>query len=217
MNNSDPSGMMSCNLSRAVIPWNPALVALGRGSYPSFCAGVMGVNWVWNNTLGPLINLYTISNQSQATMLAKQIVNSTQSAMIAMWMDSYSYSGCTPNAGGSGIQCSTPFSTWMSSDPFTTEDLGGTHPWTTWIGDIVNAQVLGVLVLTAIQAIANYPAGNMGGQVASYLESQAGFNPVFTVPTAPGSTATTNPVNGSTASYSFQPTQSPNSATSCVV
>jgi RHS repeat-associated protein len=187
VNNSDPSGMMSCNPQGAVAPWTPSLVALGGTSTnPQFCASIMGVNWIWNNTLAPLINPYNVGVQSQANMLAQHILTSTMAAVTAMWMDYKPYGGCVPTDAGTNFSCTTSFTSWMSTSPFTsTVLLGETRPWKTWVLDITGAQLVAVVIDALAQAVVNYPAGTVGGMVASQLETVLGFNPTVTLPTAP--------------------------------
>ena len=108
VNGSDPSGMLSCNPGRAAAPWSNGVLSLSQRN--RVCAARMGINWLFNNTVGPLIGILSATAKGAARELAVAIVTSTNAALMVIWMDEFGFCGRTLASG-----CDQSYSCWITS------------------------------------------------------------------------------------------------------
>jgi len=134
----------------------------------------MGVNWVWNNTLGPMVNLYSVSTKSGADAVAQMIVSSSEAAMQAIWFDNKANGQCSVDDVGV-VKCGESFSSWIEGG-FAAVDVADDYAWDFgWIERFNFLVVENGLVSEELFDYLNKPFGGLGGQIASIIEAHLGL------------------------------------------
>ena len=180
MNNSDPSGELACNPSGNAPVLSVGLIDLSA-THPQR-AQDMGVNWVYDNTIGPLLSglngIYSVTLGASAA--ANAIYGGSLSALIAIWSTDPA-NGCSVSNLNS--TCETSYSSWVSSS------MGGAYTYANpaWVSDWVMkinlSQFFDVAIVNTLTYLVNQATGDVAGAAANSIISRAFnlvVNPSFT-------------------------------------
>ena len=164
VNNSDRYG--ECSSGASAEPFSATLIEEGAG--PNYeCAQEEGVNWVFNNTLGPVLagwyGLYSVTGG--AADVASDIYAGSVAALQAIWSADPA-NQCAVD--GPSFKCVTSFSDWVSND-----DLGGPsgepagvyiaddNAWQIdWVSAVNGDEWNRILVDSALTTLLNYGTGS---------------------------------------------------------